>query len=262
MTIAEIRLDDEDDFGIEWSLLSQGTAKTGGETFNVNATAQNVYNKELTVGPSLGFSYLVTEAGRLSAVLNAYAKASKLNIISRPRILASDNKEAKIDVGQEVPIITTQTRTGEDDDKVDQTIEYRSTGIILTVTPHINEGGDVSLDVQQEVSEAQTNLLGGTDSPIILKRSTKTSMVVKDNETLVIGGLIQQTKGRTREGIPLLSRIPLIGYLFGTTKDTVSKDELLVLLTPRVITRAEDGNRVTERAIDEMTILKKGLTGK
>ncbi len=174
VTIAEVRLDDEDDFGIEWSLLSQGTAKTGGETFNVNATAQNVYNKELTVGPSLGFSYLVTEAGRLSAVLNAYAKASKLNIISRPRILASDNKEAKIDVGQEVPIITTQTRTGENDDKVDQTIEYRSTGIILTVTPHINETGDVSLDVLQEVSEAQTNLLGGTDSPIILKRSTKT----------------------------------------------------------------------------------------
>ncbi len=264
VTIAEIRLDDEDDFGIEWSLLSQGTAKTGGETFNVNATARNAYNLTDSGGLSqgLGFSYLVTEAGRLSAVLNAYAKASKLNIISRPRILASDNKEAKIDVGQEVPIITTQTRTGENDDKVDQTIEYRSTGIILTVTPHINEGGDVSLDVLQEVSEAQTNLLGGTDSPIILKRSTKTSMVVKDNETLVIGGLIQQTKGRTREGIPLLSRIPLIGYLFGTTKDTRAKDELLVLLTPRVITRAEDGNRLTERAIDEMVILKKGLTGK
>ncbi len=264
VTVAEIRLDDEDDFGIEWSLLSQGAATTGGETFNVNTTARNVYNKELTVGPSLGFSYMVSQAGRLSAVLNAYAKASKLNIISRPHIIASNNKEAKIDVGEEVPIITTQTRAGDGDntENVDQTIEYRSTGIILTVTPHINENREVTLDVTQEVSEAQQNLLGGTDSPIILKRSAKTSMVVRDNETLIIGGLIQETKERSREGIPFLSRIPLLGYLFGTTKDTVTKTELVVLMTPRVISTSEEGRRLTDDYLSGTVILKKGLNAK
>ncbi len=197
-------------------------------------------------------------------MLNAYAKASKLNIISRPHIIATNNKEAKIDVGEEVPIITTQTRAGDGDntENIDQTIEYRSTGIILTVTPHINENREVTLDVTQEVSEAQQNLLGGTDSPIILKRSAKTSMVVRDNETLIIGGLIQETKERSREGIPFLSRIPLLGYLFGTTKDTVTKTELVILMTPRVISTSEEGKRLTDDYISDTVILKKGLNAK
>jgi general secretion pathway protein D len=261
VTIAEIRLDDEDDFGVEWSLLSQGTVNAGGETFNVNATTQNVYNKALTVGQSMGFSYMVSQAGRLTAVLNAYAKASKLNIISRPHIIAIDNKEAKIDVGQEVPVITTQTRAGDGDttQEIDQTIEYRSTGIILTVTPHINDDREVTLDVNQEVSEAQKNLLGGTDSPIILKRSAKTTMVVRDNETLIIGGLMQETKERSREGIPWLSKIPFLGYLFGVTKDAVSKTELVVLMTPRIIATIEEGRKQTDDFLSGTIILKKGL---
>jgi general secretion pathway protein D len=140
-------------------------------------------------------------------------------------------------------------------------VEYRSTGVILTVTPHINEGGYVTLDVQQEVSEAQTNTLGGTDSPIIRKRTAKTTMVVKDDQTLVIGGLIQQKQDKSREGIPLLSRLPILGYLFGSTTAKVSKTELVLLITPRVVKDAEEAEALTRQVQDRTVTLKKGIDG-
>lgn len=259
VTIAEITLDDTDELGLEWALKSQGTASLGGENVSYQSTAQSVYNTTGSPAPAVpGFSYLVSEANRLTAILNAYAQSSKLNIISRPHIIAMDNKEAVIDIGAEVPLITTQTRSDEGTN-VDQTIEYRSTGIILTVKPSINSNRDVTLDVTQEISEAQTNKLGGTDSPIIIKRRAQTSMVVRDNETLIIGGIIQEKKERTREGIPLLSRIPILGYLFGATTDTSYKTELVVMMTPKVITNMEEAARVTDEFRDKTIILKKGL---
>jgi general secretion pathway protein D len=263
VTIAELTLDDEDDLGIEWAIRSQGTATVGGETHGYTSVAQSIFNESgapAAVVP--GFSYLIAEANRVTAVLNAYAKASRLNILSHPHILASDNKEAKIDVGEEVPIITTETQSAEGL-QVDRTIEYRSTGIILTVTPHINENKYVTLDVTQEVSEAQTNLLGGTDSPIIRKRFAQTSMVVKDNQTLIIGGLMEEERERSREGIPFLSRLPVLGYLFGVTTDTLSKTELLILITPRVVTTVEEGESLTEEYINKAITLKRSMeTGK
>jgi general secretion pathway protein D len=256
VTIAELSLDDSDSLGLEWALLSGGQTTVGGEAVAYRSVARNVFNTTGAPSAGIGFSYLLAEANRVTAVLNAYAKASKLNIISRPHIVASDNKEAKIDVGQEVPVITS-TKSSSEGTQTDQTIEYRSTGVILTVTPRINEDRDVTLDVAQEVSQAQTNKLGGTDSPIISKRTAKTSMVVRDNETLIIGGLIQEKREKSREGIPLLSRLPLLGYLFGTTVETLSKTELIVMITPRVITSSEDATRVTSEFRERSYILKK-----
>ena len=257
--IAEITLDDTTQFGIQWALKGQGPVNAFGETHNVQtAHAERVRRRRRG---TTGFSFLVTEAGRLTAALNAYAKDSKLNILSAPHIMATNNKEAKIDVGQEVPILK---RTITDPNNTTATtstneIEYRSTGVILTVTPHINEGGYVTLDVNQEVSEAQTNTLGGTDSPIIRKRTAKTTMVVKDNQTLVIGGLILETRDGTREGIPVLSKIPILGYLFGSTKSQVRKTELVLLISPRVVNTIEEGDALTEQVKDRVLTLKKGI---
>ncbi|MBI2461882.1 MAG: type II and III secretion system protein, partial [Candidatus Rokubacteria bacterium] len=118
---------------------------------------------------------------------------------------------------------------------VTSTIEYRDTGVILTVTPRISEKRLVAMDIKQEVSDAIPNLLGGTQSPIITKRVAETSVVVADSQTLVLGGLLEERRTRDREGIPGLSRIPVLGYLFGQTTDTVKKTELLILITPRVV---------------------------
>ncbi len=265
--IAEISLDDENQFGIQWALRGQGSADVFGESHSFDTVAQTVVPAGDLTGvtvPGTGFSFLVTEANRLTAVLNAYDKASKLNILSAPHIMATDNKEAKIDIGAEVPILRTRTTeaAGSTDgfgSTVTNDIEYRSTGVILTVTPHINKGRYVTLDIRQEVSEAQTNTLGGTDSPIIRKRMAETTMVVKDGQTLVIGGLIQETRNKSREGLPLLSRIPLLGYLFGATITKFAKTELVLLITPRVIADPEEGDQLTRSVQDRAVTLKKGI---
>ncbi len=260
--IAEISLDDTNQFGIQWALKGQGTVSAFGESHSLTSTTQNVFDSTNGIASTVpGFSLFVTEANRLTAALNAYAKDSKLNILSAPHILATNNKEAKIDVGSEIPILTTKTSTTDDTTSgtVTNDIEYRSTGVILTVTPHINEGGFVTLDLQQEVSEAQTNSLGGTDSPIINKRTAKTTMVVKHNQTLVVGGLIQEKRDSSREGLPGLNKIPVLGYLFGSTTAKVSKTELVLLITPRVVSSVEDGEALTRQIRDRVLTLKKGI---
>ncbi|MHB8834715.1 MAG: type II secretion system secretin GspD [Candidatus Methylomirabilia bacterium] len=257
--IAEITLDDSNQFGISWAFKGQGPVSVLGETHTLtNDTGQNLAG---LVQNSSGLSVMLTEANRLTAVLNAYALDSKLNILSAPHILATNNKEAKIDVGNEVPILKTRTTptTGGVDTSTTNTvtndIEYRSTGVILTVTPHINDGGFVTLDVQQEVSDAQATTL----TPIIRKRTAKTTMVVKDSQTLVIGGLIQETRTNAREGLPWLNRIPILGYLFGSTNSSVKKTELVLMITPHVVNNVEEGDELTRQVRDRVLTLKKGI---
>ena len=259
--IAEISLDNTNQFGIAWALKGQGPVTAFGETHSVvSDTAQNL-GALLPKGD--GLSIMLTEANRLTAVLNAYADDSKLNILSAPHILATNNKEAKIDIGNEVPIRKTMTTatTGAtgvtNNNTVTNDIEYRPTGIILTVTPHINEGGYVSLDVSQEVSDAQET---ATElAPIIRKRNAKTTMVVRDNQTLVIGGLIQETRTNARKGIPWLQNIPILGYLFGSTTTTVKKTELVLLITPHVVNNTEEGDLLTKQVSDRVLTLKRGI---
>lgn len=265
--IAEITLDDTNQFGIQWALKGQGPITAFGETHNLTSSTQNVFPPTGSSGlitAGSGLSFLVTEANRLTAAINAYANANKVNILSAPHILATNNKEAKIDIGNEVPILKTRTTgtTGGADNlnnTITNDIEYRSTGVILTVTPHINEGGYVTLDLQQEVSEATKNTLGGTDSPVIRKRTAKTTMVVKDNQTLVVGGIIQEKHESSRQGIPWLSKIPVLGYLFGSTGITVTKTELVLLITPRVVGTVEEGDQLTREVRDRVLTLKKGV---
>jgi general secretion pathway protein D len=253
--IAEILLDDTNQFGVQWTAKGQGGI--GSEFFTSQTTAGPIG----TVSPG-GIAFAVTEANRISGMLKAFADANKINILSAPHIFAVDNKEAKIDVGEEVAIPKTRTTpttssgTGTVDNSITNDIEYRSTGVILTVTPHVNEGGFVTLDVQQEVSSAGA---GNSFGPSIGKESVKTTMVVKDQQTLVIGGLIKQRLSTDRAGIPFLSRIPVVGALFGTTNDSVKKQELVLLITPRVVMNVEEGNRLTEELQDRVLTLKKGI---
>jgi len=125
-------------------------------------------------------------------------------------------------VGEEVPIVTSEYVPLTTQDVVDQTsrsIEYRNTGVILTVTPRINDKGLVSMDVEQEVSKAQPIVAGGIQSPTITNRKAQTSLVVQNGTTIVIGGLIGQESSKTVSGLPFLSGIPLLGYFFSDTKN-------------------------------------------
>jgi general secretion pathway protein D len=265
--IAEISLSDQSQFGLQWMIKGQGSATIGGERHDFNSQVQNVFpppdsDGGLPIPP--GFSWFLTEANRISAVLNAAAKDSRLNVLSAPHIIAMDNQEATINVGDEVPIVTTQTTetaggTNTLSNTITNSVEYVDTGVILTVTPHINEGRYVTLDVRQEVSIPEINVFGGSESPSINKRVVETTMVVKDNQTLVIGGLIDEQRNHSREGLPYLSKIPVLGYLFGVTTEKVEKKELVLLITPRVIANPEEGNAVSNMIRDRVLTLKEGI---
>ena len=235
VTVAEITLDESTKLGVEWSYVrGDGSSLTS-----------NLLEAEVS---SSGLKFTVGMLDRWSSIIDALATENKVNILSSPSVLASDNKEAKIDISTEVPVASTQYEHDSDSDAViETTIEYRNTGVILSVTPHINERGLVSMDISQEVSEQSQNVLvGDKEYPSFFKRSVTTSLTVNDGQTIAIGGLIKETKSDGTSGVPLFSRIPIIGFLFGKDTKSISKTELIILITPRVITSLEDVDTVTQ----------------
>jgi general secretion pathway protein D len=164
--------------------------------------------------------------------------------------MTAENRKAVINVSTSVPIVTSQqvpvATGGITGNAITQTVEYRDAGIILTVTPRIGEQGTVALDVKQEVNEVGENEPPPINSPRFTKREAETSVVLMNNQTLVLGGLIQSKRARIRVGVPWLHRIPILGYLFGSVEDRVEKTELMLLITPRAIGTALDAARLTD----------------
>lgn len=237
--IAELTLDDTTQFGLEWALKGEGSARVAGEDFNVVSDIAQA----LSVPSDAGFVLNVLDAERFKSVLNAYANESKLNVLSTPRIIASNNQEAKISVGKDVPIVTSETSSGSSSVTtfdVRRTIQYKETGVILTVKPHVNERRSIKLEVSQTVSDAQTNKIGGSDSPIVNRREVNTTVFLDDRQTLLIGGLIKKNVNTAREGIPYLMDIPWLGRVFSSTSIIETNIELLILITPRIIDTTED----------------------
>jgi general secretion pathway protein D len=165
--------------------------------------------------------------------------------------MTSENKKAVINVSQSVPIVTSQqvpvSAGGNTGNSITQAVEYKDAGIILTVTPRIGERGTVALDVKQEVNDVGQPEPPPINSPRFTKREAETSVVLLNNQTLVLGGLIQTTRTFVKIGIPYLNRIPVLGYLFGSTEERLEKRELLLLITPRVVGTAADAARVTNQ---------------
>ena len=234
VTIAEISLDESTELGIEWTYL-KGPGDLGTSLLDAS------------LGSS-GFKYTIGMTDRWTSALAALAKEDKVNILSSPSILASDNKEAKIDISTEIPVASAEYQYTSDNEPVlETTIEYRDTGVLLSVTPHINERGLVTMDINQEVSEQSQYVgVGGQDYPSFYKRSVNTSLTVAHAQTIVIGGLIRETKSEGAAGTPCLISIPIVQYVFGKETESVSKTELIILITPNVITSLDDVDAVTE----------------
>ncbi len=249
--IAEVTLNDENLFGIEFSLRGRDLG---------NGVRSGL------VGTSLGLSTAGTLAsggltasviqGDLLATLNALASESRVNILASPHIIASDGKEASIDIGDEVPLIASKIFV---DQREEVTIERRDTGILLNVTPHINTTGLVTLDVSLELSDASKALLEGESDIRIFQRNAKTSMVVQDGQTVVIGGLIDEKKEDEISKVPVLGDLPFIGLIFRSDKKVTKKTELLLLITPRVIHNLDQANDVTVEFLEKLKAIKKSL---
>jgi general secretion pathway protein D len=191
----------------------------------------------------------IDSGGAVRLVINALATESKAKLLASPHIMVSDNNEARIQVGQQVPIPTSETY-GSSVVAPQRTIQYKDIGIILKVKPMINDSGLVSLEISQEVSDYSTiKLYSNEDQIILTKTEATTKLVVKDGQTIVIGGLIQETDKNAKAGLPWLIKIPIIGYLFGNTSKDKERTELVILLTPHIVKDQTDATAVTDRFI-------------
>jgi general secretion pathway protein D len=178
--------------------------------------------------------------------LNLLATDSRVKVISSPHIMVTDNQTAKIQVGDRVPITSqTQSVLGSVTGLI-ASIQYIDTGILLTVTPRINAGGQVTMNINQEVSAASITTTSSINSPTISKRAVATTVVVKSGETMVLGGLITDNKTTASSGLPYLSKIPFIGGLFGTQTFNNTRTELVLMITPRLVANNQQAHDVSE----------------
>lgn len=290
--MAEITLDDANRFGIEWGRfvdsLAAGkyrqTISTGAIPMTTPPTTTPP-TPAVPIDPSLAFAgagawrYSIHEvAGGLSAAIKLAATDNRLKIISSPNLLASNNKEAKMQIGKSQPILTStyaygssttsgtplSTSTTPTTGLLEGTIEYKDIGIILTITPRISDGGLITLELQIEKSDvADSPPLGNVQNiPVFSKKTAKTVASVLEGQTIVIAGLIEDSKNVIKSGVPLLSKIPILGALFGFQEYIYKKTELVVLLTPHIITDHIQSRSLTEEFKEKVKGLREVLEKK
>jgi general secretion pathway protein D len=258
VTIAEVKLTDSLTFGVEW--LFKGGAPSGrgsGGLFNKTTP----FNPATPVAPgttapglalSTGFNYLLNSLnfpGGIQAALHLLDNYGNVKVISNPHLSALDNQKATIKVGDRIPIcqnnfVGTGT-VGTTTNVVTTTSQYIDTGVLLQVTPHINAGGLVTLEVQAEVSNPGPTTTP-CEAPPINTRSVQTLLAVPNGQTMVMGGLIIEDKENSSAGLPLLARIPILGGLFGNQALTNNRTELVLFITPRVVENESDYRRVID----------------
>ena len=228
-SIVEVTLTDDLQYGLEWAFDNNlGGGDSGRGLLDFGGGLQ----------PQAGFSYTITNsAGTTKAVLNALAEDSLLNVISTPSVMVLDNHTATINVGDQQPIQSQSTVTT--GGNVQNSITYKDTGVQLTVTPSVNDGGLVTLDIEQSVTD-----VGPVDSATkqrsFNQRAVKSRVAIRSGESVVLGGMIRDNETEGQSGVPFLKDIPLVGALFSTTTLASTRTELLIFITPRVMESDQD----------------------
>jgi general secretion pathway protein D len=236
VTVAEVTLNDKLNYGVEYFIKS-------GRTSSLLTTSNLAAIVPAT--PGFAFSW-VTGNFQPQAILNLLSEVTQLNVISTPRLLVLSNQTARLQVGDVVPIITqSATSTVTSNPLVLNNVTYKETGVVLEVTPRVNAGGFVTMDVNQSVSDVVNTTTSNIDSPTIRQRRLTSTISVKSEESILLGGLIQQTDNRSNSGIPVLNDIPGVGALFGTRNNTAGRTELIMLMTPHVIANNAQARSVT-----------------
>lgn len=252
--IAEVTLDDRTKFGLDFKWIESSAEKTGTLRMGWEGLKQDSTDPARSLH---GLSYwFLKENLSLEGLLHILAEEARLNILSTPHILTSDNQGARIMVGEEVPILK-ETRYVSGGEEI-KTYEYKDVGIELEVTPSINEEKDVSLEVMQKINKVgiyNADLKAWT----FTKREARTSVVVKDGQTIVIGGLIKDDNKEIVEKIPLLGSIPYLGMLFSKREKIIEKTELMVFITPHVIFTAKEAEEITDEQKTKAKEIKEHL---
>ncbi len=256
--IVDLSIDESTAIGLDWA--AKGTA--GSTTVSGGA------NKALGTGETLlgagietatasflpGGSFFIGDPEKVVAQLQVFASDSKANVLANPILVTSDNKAANISITDEIPINSTTLTTNTNQPVTSTTVEFRSVGIKLEITPKINSENYVNLKINQEISSRGADV--GT-TPSFNTRQVNTEVVLKDNQVLVMGGLMRTDSTDTISGVPFLKDLPLVGKLFGTESTTLKKTELMIFITPHVISNKEDSQFVTRQFKNRLRGLKK-----
>ncbi|MGI9212360.1 MAG: type II secretion system protein GspD, partial [Methylococcaceae bacterium] len=271
-TVVEVTLSGSLQYGLEWYFNhGQGVALLGQKTLGIASGSSssssdtsgttplpdiNPESLASLAGGGFGYSF-INAAKDIRMLLNLLASDNKINVISSPSVMVLNNQEAQINVGDTVPLAVGQSNFfggNLSGSTVTSSFQYVDTGVILRVRPRVNAGGLVTLEIMQEVSTPSEVKVGNTDTYKISKRSIQSAVAVNTGGTLALGGLIRDNRSKGQTGLPFLSKIPYLGNLFGSTKESVDRTELVVLLTPRVVQHRKDINAVTHE-------FKRKLTG-
>ena len=238
-TIVEIRLTGDLEYGVQWRF--KGPAIDGFQSRQSLTRGDSEFPAQTF--PGFNWS-IVLQPDTIKTTLNALARDNLVNVLSSPTVMVMDNQEARIQVGDEVPVATTQQQGTQSGDRILNQIEYRNTGVILTVQPRVTPGGQVQLEIEQEVSTVAEET-GPLNSPTFRTRNITSNVAVRSGQAVVLGGLIQDQSSEGKSGVPGLYRLPIIGPLFGATNRSAERTELVVVLTPRVIASDSDIDAVT-----------------
>ncbi|TAN46980.1 MAG: type II secretion system protein GspD [Methylococcaceae bacterium] len=247
--IVEIKLDDTLKYGLQW-LFKHGNA----QQFALDTSKGDILTAAAAAA-SGGFAYSFLTKN-IEVTLDALASAKKLNVLSSPSLMVLNNQQATIKVGDQVPIrtsettntssLTQQAANGTASALVTGQIQMRDTGVQLVLRPRVNKGGLVIMDIQQQVDDVSETTSSKIDSPTITQRQIQSSVAVKSGDTVVLGGLIKESRVKGNDGLPWLSNLPYIGALFGTVNRELRRTELVVLITPHVVEDRNTQLSVTE----------------
>jgi general secretion pathway protein D len=255
-TIAEVTLNDQLNYGTQFYLgnritgilttagPSAGTVATDSLNTTIAPTTVKVGGTPIGIGSNFpGF----VVANGIREVINALSAVTQVKVLSSPQVVVLDNESARLQVGAQVPVLTqTQQSTLSTGAPIVNSVEYRDTGVIMLVTPRVNSGGLVTLDISQEVSDVATTSTGNISSPTFNQRLIRTRVAVQDGQTVGMAGLIRDIDSQQNAGIPVLKDIPVLGSLFSSQQNSRTRTELLVLITPRVIHDQRDARALTE----------------
>lgn len=244
--IAEVTLNDNLNYGTQFFFKNGGI--NGALNFSPAGTAANALASTFP-------GFLLAGANNGTYALSALQSVTTVKVLSSPQLMVLDNESARLQVGNLVPFLTTSSQsTISANAAVINSIDYRETGVIMEVTPRVNSGGLVTLDIAQEVSDVDTSATANSliASPTFLERNVRSRVVVQDGQTVGLAGLIRDSSTKGNSGIPWLKDVPLLGLLAGQQTETRGRTELLVLITPHVIHDQRDARALTEDLRDQL----------
>lgn len=241
--IAEVTLNDQLKFGLRW-FFESGKFGVGLSDLSDGSTGASF--------PGFAWTFASSNVG---ATLNALSSITNVNIVSAPTLMALNNQKATLQVGDQVPIVTQQSAsTTTSNTAIVSSIDLKDTGVILTVLPRVNSSGRVMLDIQQEVSNVVKTTTSGIDSPTIQQRKLSTKVIVDDNESVALGGLIQQSNTLNHSQVPILGKMPIFGNAFKNKEDTINKTELIIFIKPRIVRDVRQARDVTEEFRNQLNL--------